>query len=224
MCGFFTAGIASHWVPLLPADHLVLAAVGMSACFGAAVRAPVTGILMIFEMTHQFGMVPALMLGTLVSQGLARLLGGQHNFYDEVLLQDGHEIHKVVPPRDLSAWRALPVSAFANRKPVVITELTPEHLRKVLATYPYAGFPVTVDGAVRGVVTRTEVERALRVGTPPNLEGPIVFRADQSLQEVDGLMIQSNTGLFLVADRDGGPITGVFTLHDLLRAQAALQE
>jgi hypothetical protein len=47
-------------------------------------------ILMIFEMTHQFGMVPALMLGTLISQAVARL-AGHSNFYEEVLLQDGHE-------------------------------------------------------------------------------------------------------------------------------------
>ena len=223
MCGFFTAGIAAHWLPLLPADHLVLAAVGMSACFGAAVRAPVTGILMIFEMTHQFGMVPALMLGTAVSQGIARL-GGRHNFYDEVLLQDGHEIHKVVPPRDLSAWRALPVSAFASRKPVAVTDLAPGHLRKVLEQHPHRCFPVIIGSEVRGVVTRDEVERALRTGTPPAMDRPIVFRAEQTLQEIDSLMIQSNSGLFLVTESEGGPVTGVFTLHDLLRAQAALLE
>jgi len=30
----------------------------MSACLGAAVQAPVTAILIIFEMTHQFALVP----------------------------------------------------------------------------------------------------------------------------------------------------------------------
>ena len=74
MNGFFVAGVARQWIPLTTADELVLAATGMSACFGAVVRAPFTAVLMIFEMTHQFGMVPALMLGTLVSQGVARPL------------------------------------------------------------------------------------------------------------------------------------------------------
>ena len=36
--------------------------VGMSACLGAVVRAPVTGILIVFEMTHEFSLVPALMV------------------------------------------------------------------------------------------------------------------------------------------------------------------
>ena len=44
-------------------------------------------ILMIFEMTHPFGMVPALMLGTLVSQSVARL-AGKHNFYGVFTLHD----------------------------------------------------------------------------------------------------------------------------------------
>jgi CIC family chloride channel protein len=113
MCGFFTGGVAGHWLDLTPADQLVLAATGMSACFGAAVRAPFTAILMIFEMTHQFGMVPALMLGTVISQTVARL-AGPCNFYEEVLLQEGHEIHKIAPPQDISGWRDLPVSVVAN--------------------------------------------------------------------------------------------------------------
>jgi chloride channel protein, CIC family len=223
MCGFFTAGLADLWLPLQPGDHFVLAAVGMSACFGAAVRAPVTSILMIFEMTHQFGMVPALMLGTAVSQVLARL-GSRRNFYDEVLHQDGHDIRRIVPPRDLSAWRALPLRAFAARQPVAITDLAPARLRDVLARYPYRCFPVIVGNDVRGVVTRAEVERALRTGTPLDMEKPVVFQADQSLQEVDRQLIQSSSGLFLVSETEGGPPTGVFTLHDLLRVQAAALE
>ena len=223
MCGFFTAGLAALWVPLQPADHLVLAAVGMSACFGAAVRAPVTAILMIFEMTHQFGMVPALMLGTLVSQAVARL-GGRQNFYDEILRQDGHEIHRIMPPRDLTAWRALPVSAFASRKPVVVGDLAPAHLRQVLAQYPYGAFPVILGGEVRGVVTRHELVRALRTGTPPEVEKAIVFRAEQSLQEIENGLLQSTSGLFLVTETENGPVTRVFTLHDLLRVQAASLE
>jgi len=223
MCGFLASGVAAHCLPLLPEDHLVLAAVGMSAAFGAAVRAPVTGILMIFEMTHQFGMVPALMLGTLVSQGIARL-AGKHNFYDEVLSQEGHEIRRIAPPRDLVAWRQLPLSTFAGRQPVAITDLAPEAVRRRLKCHPYRCFPVVLRGEVQGVVTRDELERALKGGVSPRVERAPVFREDQSLQEIEPLMIQSSSGLFLLAARDGGPLTGVFTLHDLLRAQAAVLE
>jgi chloride channel protein, CIC family len=221
MCGFFVAGVARHWLPLTIADELVLAATGMSACFGAVVRAPFTAILMIFEMTHQFGMVPALMLGTLISQGVARL-AGRGNFYDAVLLQDGHEIHRIAPPRDLVGWRSMPISALANRKPVAVLSLAPDALQAALSKYPYRCFPVIIAGALRGVVTREELEHALARGVEPRIEKPMVCLAGQSLQEVEPRMIESAAGLFLVAEAQGGPITGIFTLHDLLRAQASL--
>ena len=223
MCGFFIAGFARQWVPMTTADELVLAATGMSACFGAVVRAPFTAILMIFEMTHQFGMVPALMLGTLISQIVARL-AGHSNFYEEVLVQDGHEIHKIAPPRDLSAWHNMPVSTVASKRIVAINSLAPDALRDVLAKHSYRCFPVILDGALQGIVTRTEVQHALAHGGVPQMEKPVVCLAQQSLQEVEPRMIESSAGLFLVTEKVGGPVMGVFTLHDLMRAQAALLE
>ena len=223
MCGFFTAGVAKHWLPLTGADELVLAATGMSACFGAVVRAPFTSILMIFEMTHQFGMVPALMLGTLISQAVSRL-AGRSNFYEEVLLQDGHEIHKIAPPQDLTGWHNLPVSVLANKKPVAITSLAPEALKAALAKYPYRCFPVIIDGSLRGLLTRDIIEHALALDCEPELEEPILFLAHQTLHEVEPQMVESTVGLFLVSQAEGEPATGVFTLHDLMRAQAALLE
>jgi len=60
----------------------------MSATLGAVVRAPVTGVLIVFEMTHEFGLVPALMIGALVSQTISRKML-KHSFYDALLKQDG---------------------------------------------------------------------------------------------------------------------------------------
>ena len=78
-------------------------------------------------MTHQFSLVPALMLGALVSEAISRSLT-KHNFYDEILSQDGIVLVHVIPPRDLRSWQAYPVSAIANFRPVVIEDLAPENL------------------------------------------------------------------------------------------------
>lgn len=84
MCGITVAGVSGHFTPLNRSDDLLLAIGAMSACLGAVVQAPVTAILIIFEMTHQFAVVPGLMLAGLVSQAVARAVE-RHNFYDEVL-------------------------------------------------------------------------------------------------------------------------------------------
>ena len=90
MAGFVVASLARLSGFMLGADaELLLSLVGMSACFGAVVRAPLTALLIVFEMTHRYEIVPALMIGTVVSQAVARLWGGSHNFYDATLEQDG---------------------------------------------------------------------------------------------------------------------------------------
>lgn len=223
MAGFLVAGLATPVLGLTADDQLILAAVGMSACFGATVRAPITAILMIFEMTHQFALVPALMLGTLISQAIARSLC-RANFYESVLLQDGHELHTIKPPRDLEAWRRLPVSAFANRRPIVVHDLSPQAVRGTLARYPFQCFPVETADGQRGLVTRRELENALARGTRPAVERAVFCRPTEILEDIQMRLLESPTGMMLVTDEEGGPVVGLFTLHDLLRAQAAVSE
>ena len=122
MTGALVAGLVGLEWPMTHPDMLTLVVVGMSACLGAVVGAPVTGILIVFEMTHQFALVPVLMIGALVSQAISRKLNRQ-NFYDALLTQDGHQIEHVRPPRDLQSWQQLPVSAIASFQPVTLRSL-----------------------------------------------------------------------------------------------------
>src|SRR5664279_4003447 len=149
MCGWLVSGLASHFLALNQSDSLLLAIGGMSACLGAVVQAPVTAVLIIFEMTHQFAVVPGLMLAALVSQVIARMVV-RHNFYDAVLLQDGHQMEHVIPPRDLRSWHNLPISAIANFNPVFLEDLSASALRSVLERHPYRYFPVIENGRLQG--------------------------------------------------------------------------
>jgi len=139
MCGVLVGGLMGLIFHLSPADNMTLAVVGMSGCLGAVVRAPLTGILIVFEMTHEFSLVPALMLGALVSQTVARRLNA-HSFYDALLLQDGHQLEHVIPP---AICRAGSNYRFgdANFHPVVIDDLSPAKLRDFLGAHPYQRFP-----------------------------------------------------------------------------------
>ncbi len=223
MTGLFFAGIAGTWLPLTVADKIVLAAVGMSACFNAVVRAPLTALLIVFEMTHQFSMVPALMFCSIVSQAIARL-GGRHNFYDALLLQDGHELIRIKPPRDLESWQHLPVSEIARTRPVMLPDLQRTTMTKFLEKYPYARFPLLVDGKVSGIVTRRDMKTALAANGTPNVSPPVLCDPSQSVREVSRLLMESASGIVLIRDDSAGEIRSVVTLHDLLRAEAGLAE
>jgi len=221
MCGIFLGGVVGPLLNLAPADHIVLAVIGMSTCLGAVVRAPVTGILIVFEMTHEFSMVPALMLGALVSQGVARKLS-KHSFYNELLVQDGHQLQHVIPPRDLRAWHLLPASAIANFQPLLVESLEDLKLKELLNSNPYKSFPVVQNGEVLGMLTRQEALVAIKEHRPPRLLPPTICLPSQTIREVEMLLIESPTQMILLVDRIGGRIVGLLTLHDLLRAQVAL--
>ena len=223
MTGVLVAGLVSLEWPVSHADTLTLAVVGMSACLGGVVFAPVTGILIVFEMTHEFALVPALMIGALVSQTLSRNMS-RESFYDALLIQDGHWLEHVRPPRDLQGWRDLPVSAIANFTPVVLTELDAVTLRKTLAAHPYRQFPVVQNGKLAGVLTRTEAEAALAQGRTPILHPAATCLRTETVATFQMRLIESETHFVLVLDRTGGDVIGLMTLHDLMRAESAMAE
>jgi CIC family chloride channel protein len=218
MTGVALAGLVGLEWPMARADTLTLAVVGMSACLGAVVGAPVTGILIVFEMTHEFALVPVLMIGALVSQAISRKMN-RENFYDALLTQDGYHIEHVRPPRDLQSWQQFPVSAIANFRPVIIRDLVPAKLQDVLKAHPYQRFPVVQGDKLTGILTRREAEAALRENRAPKLENATTCLPHQTVRKLQGLLVESPINFVVLVDDDGGKILGIITLHDLLRAE-----
>lgn len=219
MVGLVISALVGFEWHLARPDVITLAVVGMSATLGSVVGAPVTGILIVFEMTHEFSLVPALMLGALVSQTLSRKMNPE-NFYDELLTQDGHQIEHVRPPRDLLSWQQLPVAALPLSKPVSLTGLTPVEIQRALKAHPYRCFPVILNGKPEGILARAEGEAAIAANRRPKLEPPATCRASQTIRDLQSLLIASTANFVVVTD-DNEKIIGVFTLHDLLRAEVA---
>ena len=222
MCGAVVAGLGGYFLHLNQSDSLLLVVGGMSACLGAVVLAPVTGILIIFEMTHQFALVPGLMLAGLISQVIARSMH-RMNFYEAVLCQDGHDLDHLIPPRDLRSWQNLPISALANFKPVAVHDLSAPGLAALLERHPYGRFPIVLDGELKGIAVRAEMVAAAASGHPVKFEPAITCKPGQSIRESQALLIQSTTGAIAITD-DSNKLLGIVTLHDLLRTQLGVAE
>lgn len=223
MCGLVIGDLSAHFFALNESDTLLLAIGAMSACLGAVVQAPVTAILIIFEMTHQFAVVPGLMLAGLVSQALARSQQ-PHNFYEEVLLQDGHQMEHLIPPRDLRTWQNLPISAIANFKPVVVSDMSEPALQELLAAHPYRYFPVVENDRVTGIATRRDMELAVAEHRVLKLEPAVSCRPGDSIRASQGPLIESTTNTVVLTDQPDGKLLAVVTLHDILRAQVAMSD
>lgn len=223
MCGVAVAGFGSQMLALNNSDRILLAVGGMSACLGGVVQAPVTAVLIIFEMKHQFALLPGLMLAGLFSELIARRFN-RENFYEEVLTQDGHQMAHVVPPRDLRSWQNMPISAIAQFEPAVLTNLDEQEVNRLLESKPYERFPVTKEGRLHGVLLRTEFILSLAEKRSIRLLPSVEARLGQTISECQALLIESSCGLIVITDHPQGQPIAVVTLHDLLRAQMAMSD
>jgi len=97
-----------------PADSIgAFAVVGMGAVFAGIVRAPMTSVLIIFEMTGGYGLVLPLMIANMSAFALARHWR-RIPVYDALLAQDGVYLHHGSIPPDPPDDEELPASAMAT--------------------------------------------------------------------------------------------------------------
>jgi CIC family chloride channel protein len=214
--GATISGLAALWLPVTPGDQIMLMLVGMCATLGALVRAPLTSILILFEMTHNFSVVPGLMLATLVSQAVARSLL-KHNFYEAILEQDGVHLENLMPPRDLRRWRQTPVAAMASFRPVMVEGTDPATLRALLAAHPYQCFPVRNGGRVTGVATRRHLEEAIARDAAPVVVPAKWISPKAAVRDAEKALLESPEHFLCLGEEENGGLVGVLTLHDLLR-------
>lgn len=88
-----------------------LAVVGMGAMFAGTIRAPVTSILIIFELTGDYALILPIMAANLSSYAIATKLR-RVPIYEALLLQDGINLRKFPILRPDRGWQNLPVSAI----------------------------------------------------------------------------------------------------------------
>lgn len=93
--GTGVARLGQAVMPQLVANPQTYAVVGMAALFTAVVRAPLTGIVLMVEMTGDYGLVLPLLVAAMTAGGLADYLGDLPVY--EALLR-----------RDLVRWQASP--------------------------------------------------------------------------------------------------------------------
>src|SRR5436190_10303624 len=88
MLGGSLGTVAHRLFPAYTASSGAYALVGMGAAFAGIVRAPMTSVLMIFEMTQDYAVIVPLMIANLVSLFIASRLQ-REPIYEALAVQDG---------------------------------------------------------------------------------------------------------------------------------------
>jgi CIC family chloride channel protein len=95
--GLGTGDVVGQFMPSAMADPRTLAVVGMAAYFSAIVRAPLTGIVLMVEMTGNYSLVLPLVVASLTAYGLADFLGDLP-VYEALLRRDLLRTQAAPPP------------------------------------------------------------------------------------------------------------------------------
>jgi CIC family chloride channel protein len=166
--------------PAITAPVGAYAMVGMAAVFSGAAHAPVTAILILFEMTGDYHIILPLMLATVMSTLVSQLIS-RESIYTLKLTRRGVHLRQ---GQDIDVMQSITVrDAMTTDMDTVPLTMALDELAEEFWRSHHHGFPVVDDaGNLIGVVTIQDLERARAAGS---LEGHVV--ADIATRE--GLLV-----------------------------------
>ncbi|HEX9780950.1 MAG TPA: chloride channel protein [bacterium] len=200
------------------------AMVGMGACFAAMTHAPMTSILILFEMTYDYDIILPVMTATVIAVLASRALR-QDSVYMLALSRKGIVLRPRLAPEALSQ---IPVEqAMTKRVRTIRDNMTLEHLTQLIEQSPHTGFPVLDEYQdVVGLVTFSELHQALEQRTEEagklivaaeimRRKPPTVF-PNSPIQQAMNLMEEQHVDRLPVVDRDDPrKLVGIITKGDI---------
>jgi CIC family chloride channel protein len=202
------------------------ALVGMGAVFAGVLRAPITSVLIIFEMTRSYGLILPLMVANSISYLLCRR-EGRRPIYEALLEQDGIQLpHRSSAVAALSSLRVSHAMTSAQLATLSST-LTVAKAVEQAQRHPFPTQPVIgPDGRFQGLISVARLRRRLAEGATDETVGQQVtaqdhFVAEQSL--VSAMVRMNELGVRQVAvveDHASMKLLGILAMSDVMRAHA----
>ncbi|MBW1967756.1 MAG: chloride channel protein [Deltaproteobacteria bacterium] len=151
--------VAGMLFPNIAVEVGAYALVGMAAVFAAAARAPLTSILIVFEMSGDYHLILPLMTASIIGSSLTQWLHPD-SIYTLKLTKRGIRFDQ---GRDLDVMQGVMVEEVMNQAPITVHK--DQSLAELFAIFQEThlyGFPVMEnDEDLYGIVTLQDMERAL---------------------------------------------------------------
>lgn len=213
--GFLDVHLLGHETSQIGAFALV----GMGAVFAGVIRAPITSVLIIMEMTGSYGLVLPLMIANMSAYVLARRWRPTP-IYEALLAQDGVHLPHVAPRKH--ALERLTVSDAMTREVVVARGGTVGDSGALIAARTFSALPV-VDVADRplGLVPLATLRQA-----PPEQPLRELLEPAETIEPTEPLvraairMNEAGVRQLLVVEAGSAQLLGIVAMSDVLRAQA----
>jgi chloride channel protein, CIC family len=235
MLGAWYGRLAQTWTTVSIASEGAYAMVGMAAVFAATTHAPITAIMMIFEMTHDYRLILPLMAGTVVSTLISSQLH-RDSIYSAKLRRMGlsvSEINRLDYPNPMKQVLVGEVMTVDFGSVKMDTSL--RDLAEKFNESGHHGFPVLDDkGRVEGMVTLKDLEYAKIAGVTTRVDARVSDIASRDIRVVfredtahHGVLLMGRLGvgrLPVVESAQKPKFCGVLRRSDVVQAYHELQK
>ena len=221
MLGGIVGNVANHFLPDYVGTPGAYALVGMGTAFAGIVRAPMTSVVMIFEITRDYAVIVPLMISNLVSFFISSRFQKQP-IYEVLAQQDG--IHLPTAETRQQGVQRQVVHAMRDATEVWNAGMTVEQALEKSKSSEFHAWPVCDERGVIGVISLQGLQRA-------NSDGLAKKRLSEIVDQGEFPHVHGDHALHLALDRMGAsqvdllPIVsranvhhleGVVTLQDVL--------
>jgi CIC family chloride channel protein len=212
-------------MPGMLTPPMAFAVVGMAALFAGAARAPLTCIVLVAEVTHDYGLLVPLMAACATSYLVSSLLH-RESIYSWKLSRRGIQLKRQLI---IDILDAVKVGEVMRTQGIVFARPNMQAFQVLELAYAsnHSTLPVLEGDRVLGIVSLHQAYDAVRTDLPPEeatvarigtKPAPSVFEDDTVHMALD-LMIQTSANLLCVVDRDDPTrFIGIVSHGDILRA------
>ncbi|MGN6612604.1 MAG: chloride channel protein [Angustibacter sp.] len=200
--------------------------IGMGAVFAGAARAPITAVIIMFELTGEYSIILPLMAAIVLATGVSHRLS-RDTIYTLKLRRRGVDLDAATPPAAFGAVAVREVMTSAGEP--LHDDLPLLDAARALQSAPHGQLPVVDSGGRwRGVVTDRVVAQVL---TDPDSEAttvadvvevPDTVSPDQPLAEALAV-VSGGEGAVPVIDAEQQRVVGWLDAHSALAALVARQ-
>ena len=211
MLGGIVGNVANHLLPSYVGTPGAYALVGMGTAFAGIVRAPMTSVVMIFEITRDYAVIVPLMISNLVSFYISSKFQEQP-IYEVLAQQDGIHLPRA-ESRQLEGQR-LVAQAMRNATETLSAEMTVQEALERFNSSEFQSWPVCGERGVIGVVRLQDLKRA-------NNDGLGSRRLSEILDTGEFPHVHADHSLHMALDRMGAsqldvlPVVGRANVHYL---------